>query len=115
MYPPISQAYSRTVAERAFVLRAPDAEMPVRVEFGEPQQDVEVVNGFDWRCPVRITIGSEATVRSIVGVDSLQALQLAVDFARSELVLLLEQPGATLLYLGEPLNASHPDWPRNIL
>jgi hypothetical protein len=82
----------------------------VRVEFGEPIQDVTVINGTDWRCPLRLTVGTEVTVRSIIGIDSLQALRLAIELARVELELIATQAGAVLFYLGEPIDTSQPGW-----
>jgi len=87
----------------------------VRVEFGEPVQDVAVANGMDWRCPMRLTVGSQVTVRSIIGIDSLQALQLAINLARVELEILATCPGTVLLYLDEPFDTTRPDWQRSLV
>jgi len=106
--PPIPRDFTRTIAERVFSFRHRAGERPVRVEFGEPRQDVVVINGTDWRCPLRITIGAESTVRSIIGIDSLQALQLAINLARSELEAMASRPGAALVYLDEEIDTSQP-------
>lgn len=113
--PPTPQHFTRTIAERSFVCRDRAGEKSVRVEFGEPSQDVIVVNGTDWRCPLRITVGSESTVRSIVGIDSLQALQLAMSLARAELETIAVRPGTSLIYLDEEVDTSQPNWPSNLL
>lgn len=102
--------YTRTVAARSFLARCMDDEFAVRVEFGEPIQDVPVIDGTDWRCPLRLTVGTDVTVRSIVGIDSLQALRLAIDLARVELELVATRPGTVLLYLDEPIDTAQPGW-----
>jgi len=113
--PPIPRHYTRTVAERSFTGRDSSEEYGVRVEFGEPVQDVAVANGMDWRCPMRLTVGSQVTVRSIIGIDSLQALQLAINLARVELEILATCPGTVLLYLDEPFDTTRPDWQRSLV
>ncbi len=113
--PPVPRDFTRTIAERLFLLRDRAGDRPVRVEFGEPRQDVVVINGTDWRCPLRITVEAESTVRSIVGIDSLQALQLAINLARSELEAMAERPRTVLVYLDEEVDTSQPDWQRNLL
>jgi hypothetical protein len=113
--PPTPSEFTKMVAERRFVCRNPEGEHSLRVEFGEPTQDVAVVNGSDWRCPMRITLGPESMVRSIVGIDSLQALQLAIDLARAEIEIIATRPDTVLLYLDEPVDTSQPDWQRSIL
>lgn len=107
--------FTRQVAERHFVLRSAEGEHSLRVEFGEPIRDVAVVNGTDWRCPMRITVGEKATIRSIVGIDSLQSLQLAISLARAELEAIASRPGTVLLYLDEPIDTSQPDWQSNLI
>lgn len=113
--PPIPRHYTRTVAERLFTGHDSVGEFGVRVEFGEPVQDVMVANGMDWRCPMRLTVGSQVSTRSIIGIDSLQAFQLAINLARVELELLAAGPGTSLRYLGETIDTSRPDWQRRLL
>lgn len=112
--PPIPHDFTRTIAERSFIFRDEAGEHLVRVEFGEPSQDVVVVNGTDWRCPLRITFGAKSTVRSIIGIDSLQALQLAMNLARVEIKTIASRPGAALVYLDEEIDTSQPDWQSNL-
>jgi hypothetical protein len=113
--PPVPQDFTRTIAERSFVCRDEAGVHPVCVEFGEPRQDVVVVNGNDWRCPLRVTIGADSTVRSLVGIDSLQALQLAINLARAELEAIASRPGTALLYLEQEIDTTQPDWQGNLL
>jgi len=113
--PPTPRHYTKTVAERSFTGRDAGEEFGVRVEFGEPIQDVAVVSGMDWRCPMRLTVGPQVTVCSVIGIDSLQALQLAIDLARVELEILATRPGTVLLYLDERIDTSQPDWQRSLV
>ena len=114
-FPPIPQDFTRTIAERSFVCRDGEGEHTVCIEFGEPSQDVIVMNGTDWRCPLRITVGSESTVRSIVGIDSLQALQLAMSLARAELETFAVRPGTVLIHLDEEVDTAKPNWQNDLL
>lgn len=99
--PPIPKHFTRTIAERLLVCRENGEEHPLRLELGEPVQDVVVINGTDWRCPLRLTLGVQETVRSVSGIDSLQALQLAIAVARMELEAIASRPGVVLVYLDE--------------
>ena len=113
--PPLPSHFTATVAERCFVYRDADGEQPLRVEFGAPQQDAPVVDGTDWRCPVRLTLGAQQTVRSAMGVDSLQALVLAMELARALIGAVARRPHATLRYLDEPVDTAGPDWLRGLI
>lgn len=113
--PPIPRHYTKTVAAKSFFARGKSEEFGVLVEFGEPIQDVPVINGTDWRCPLRLTIGTDVTVRSIIGIDSFQALRLAIDLARVELELIATRPGVVLFYLDEPIDTSKPDCQRALV
>ncbi|MFB7122079.1 DUF6968 family protein [Kitasatospora sp. NPDC056273] len=85
----------RAVASRELVFTAPDGtRVPVLVEVGVPSRDPE---GPDWYCPYRITghPGIADRVTAIFGVDSLQALQLALTCLPDEL-----SDAAGLTFLG---------------
>lgn len=114
-FPPIPGHYTRTVAQRSFVGRGPTGRFDVLVEFGEPLRDVAVVGGFDWRCPMRLTVGPDVTERSIVGIDSLQALQLAMRVARGELELIATRPDTLLTYLDQPVDTSRIGWQETLV
>lgn len=114
-HPPIPRHFTRTIAERQWVCRENGKEQPLCVEWGEPVQDVVVINGMDWRCPLRITLGEQVTLRSVPGIDSLQALQLALQVARTELETLARRPGTLLVYLGEVINTAEPGWRMRLL
>jgi hypothetical protein len=88
----------QVVAERQ--VRA-GAGTPVVIRIGAPHPDPLSTNG-DWRCPYRITgLGDEA-VGAAFGVDSLQALLLAVYRVRLDLAARAESAGVELDWLGLP-------------
>jgi hypothetical protein len=67
------------IAERA--IDADGVTGAVQVRIGRPVADPE----GDWSCPIQVTgIGSDAPL-SVAGVDSLQALTLALDMLRARL------------------------------
>lgn len=112
--PPIPSGFTRTIAERAFTCRERGLETLVHVEFGEPRRDVAVVNGTDWRCPLRLSMGETVALRQAMGVDSLQALQLAFETARAELAAIATRPGVELRYLDEPVDTTRDGWERGL-
>src|SRR5262249_14992522 len=73
---------------------------PVTIDIGRP-----VPHGNDWRCAVRIRgSGSADGTRYVYGVDSLQALMLALYGPR----YFLERSGGTFLWLGAPYELGFP-------
>ena len=63
----------RPIAER--VLSIEGSAETVSVRLGEPQP---FPDGQDWYCPYEVVHGDQKMVRFAAGVDSLQALQLAL-------------------------------------
>lgn len=110
---PMLNDLEKVVAERQFVCQTQKGETGFRLEIGEPTHDVGVANGTDWRCPIRITLGADKKMVNVSGVDSLQALQLALQHARVEVEAIARRPGTTLKFLGENVDAATPDWSRN--
>lgn len=108
--PAIPTHYTKTIAKRSFTVRCPAGHFDVLVELGEPAHDVPVIDGCDWRCPMRLTVGSDVTERSIMGVDSLQALTLAMGVARTELEIIATRPDTVLCYLDEPIDTARTGW-----
>ncbi|MFF3069456.1 DUF6968 family protein [Kitasatospora sp. NPDC057904] len=85
----------QVIARRELVFTAPDGtQAPVLVAVGAPCRDPE---GPDWYCPYRITghPGVADRVTAIFGVDSVQALQLALARLPDEL-----SDAAGLTFLG---------------
>ncbi|MEV7359393.1 hypothetical protein [Kitasatospora sp. NPDC091276] len=94
----------QVIANRELAFAAPDGtQSPVLLEIGLPRRDPE---GPDWYCPYRITghPGVVDRVTAIFGVDSLQALQLALTRLPGELRELSElsesNDAAGLTFLG---------------
>jgi hypothetical protein len=69
--------------------------VPAQVQIGKPFREDE----GSWACPLLITTVDEK-IRLMRGVDSMQALCLAVQFARQMLQLVLDR-GGRLLYADE--------------
>ena len=67
------------VAERTEAFGAGAAVREVTVRIGRPRRDPDPPG--DWRCPVRLIGGDHDAVRWVHGVDSLQALALALRLA----------------------------------
>lgn len=76
---PISNIFSTLIASREFELFNCTSTEKVTVEIGTPVNDVETVSGYDWRCPIKIIIGSEIINDRACGVDSFQALSIAMN------------------------------------
>jgi hypothetical protein len=73
--PTLAEGPFRVVAEREFPLRGP-AERVVSVRIGVPEPDAQHPGTF--RCPFQVTGLSDDSVQHAYGVDSFQALNLAL-------------------------------------
>lgn len=76
------------VAERKYDWRRGDDAGSLTVRIGSPQRDP--LPGGDWLCPVQFSgaptgCGISMGVRPVYGLDSLQALTLALGYVQSEL------------------------------
>lgn len=90
------------VAQREFELRSDDGSVSVIVSFGRPAPIPENTNG-DWYCPWRIE-GPKGTRELFAGgVDSLQALLLAISMVRSELKFVIAPNGGLTWLNGSDL------------
>jgi hypothetical protein len=99
---PFSQTFTRTIAERRLILVEGNRRRRVRIQVGEPIQDVETVRGTDWRCPVRITGLSTGRVPPGIGVDSFQALVHALASVEAHVYAAQAEAPITLSWLGTP-------------
>jgi hypothetical protein len=97
----IPQTFTERIAVRDFEVVRAGIISALRVELGHPVQDIETVTGFDWRCPVRFLDSDGQKVRSICGIDSLQALKLACHFIQIELEKKVGIDKVELRYLGD--------------
>ena|GEM_PF-1950897 len=112
--PSIPSGFSRAICTRDFLLRSDPISKPLRVEIGEPLQDVVTVDGMDWRCPVRIIVAGNETIYSCFGVDSLQSVLVAIGCIRSQLENIAEQHPGDLLFLQHEVDTKSPGWSENI-
>jgi hypothetical protein len=85
-----------TIAERAFEMVEEGERVELRLRLGTPQQTTD----RDFKCPVQICGMHNDRVFEIVGLDSLQALQLALKFAATLLHAKQEQ-GSQITWLNE--------------
>jgi hypothetical protein len=99
---PLSQAFTRTVAERNLILVEGNRRRRVTIQVGEPIQNVDTVRGVDWRCPVRITGLSAGRVPPGIGVDSFQALVHALLSVEAHVYAAETDAPVTLWWLGTP-------------
>ena len=104
--PPVPTYFTRTIAARDLTVLRQDQATPLRLEIGEPVQDVETVGGMDWRCPVRWTEGDATKVHSLYGVDSMQALQQAMQWIAYALAELDASEGVSLRFLDWPFDVA---------
>ncbi|GIJ42583.1 DUF6968 family protein [Micromonospora andamanensis] len=89
------------VAERRIAAVTPDdVTSEVVVRFGRPHPDP--LPGGDWRCPFQIEGLADGAVDAAYGVDSLQALLLAVYSVRLLLTEHAERTSARLDWLDQP-------------
>ena len=98
--PPIPTAFTSAVASREFVVLIDEVSTSVLFEVGIPTQDVATVEGFDWRCPIRIMEGDLLRERQAFGVDSFQALQLGLRIVEDEATLMSSAEDSTVLLFG---------------
>lgn len=86
------------VAERELIGEtAVRGRFPVRIRIGKPYP----ANDLDWACPVKVE-GMEWPFPDMHGVDSLQALTLALYLARQSLEDFLQKGGSLFWPEGEP-------------
>ena len=100
--PSIPTTFTPPIAARAMTVIRHGRADPLQVEIGQPVQDVETVIGTDWRCPVRLRQGDMTTVHNACGIDSFQALQLALETVRIQLEELAGEEGVSLQFLDCP-------------
>src|SRR5216684_667525 len=94
------------VGSRALSYQCADgSRLQVTVELGTPAQDPDD-RSRDWGCPFRITGFGEPIVHTIVGVDAMQALILALHLLPTELEALAREDGGRFLD-GSDLDLDH--------
>jgi hypothetical protein len=95
------------IAERDLTLDLGDLSRPAKLRVGQPVRSPE---GIPWFCPVMFD-GLRPTDKlyTVAGEDSLQALVLALDFARKMLPHLAAQEGGKLIWLSDDLDLISPE------
>ncbi|MBD6620825.1 hypothetical protein FNW02_35010 [Komarekiella sp. 'clone 1'] len=91
---PIPTDFTSIVASREFEIIQSGVLNKLIVQVGMPIQDVETVDGYDWRCPVRIIDGDTIRERRACGVDSFQALHLAMQLIQDEVNQIAAEEGS---------------------
>lgn len=99
---PIPTDFTSLAARREFTVVRSGIAGKLIVEIGIPIQDVETVSGYDWRCPVRIIDGDTIRERRACGVDSFQALRLAMQLVQAEVAQLAAEDGCQVELFGAP-------------
>jgi hypothetical protein len=96
------ETLGEVIAERDFVLRrASGRNAKVRVRFGKPVLDSGASRGDPWWCPVEVRGAGLDSFRPVAGLDSLQALILALDLVSRTLPQEAERRGFRLDWLGD--------------
>ena len=62
-------------------------------------------HGTDWECTYEILFPEERLSHTSHGVDSMQALQLAISTLDAELRARVKKLSGTMLFLGEPISS----------
>jgi hypothetical protein len=92
----------RVIARRVLEARKPEMIRRVTVSIGAPRRHPK----GDWECPYRIEGLGESKVSASGGVDSLQALILAIEGIR----VTLERTGDRFVWLDEAFGAGIPSY-----
>lgn len=86
-------------ATRELSLRAAQAEDSVVVEFGVPVRAPQPDEYDPWWCPVRISGWGTPRLQFVAGEDSLQAVMLALQFAKARLASLATEVGGEVFWI----------------
>jgi hypothetical protein len=103
----ISRSLADVIADRTLELHAPDGPALVRAEIGRPVPDRP--DGL-WVCGLRVRSPGRTLERLAVGGDALDALRVAFQMVRQELLDDLPRlHGTELLWQGQPAAAALPN------
>ncbi len=88
------------IAERELALHTSHGTASVRVQFGRPVRDG---SAGPWGCPIRVTAPGRVLERVAYAPDAVEALLLALQMARVEVLCDLPRAtGGRLTWLGQP-------------
>lgn len=91
-----------TIAERSLVIDCGDRKLEASVRLGCPVLDA---SGENWMCPYEVKVENESKSFRIHGIDSMQALVLAMKTLDVEIEVIAKKLGGTPQWLGEPFNS----------
>ncbi len=90
------------IADRQLMLRKDGGHVDVTVKIGKPELDA---SGENWMCRYEIWFGGSCTSMAMHGVDSMQALQLAIATLDVELEVGARKYAGTLYHYDEPFTS----------
>jgi hypothetical protein len=100
MWKPV--AIGDVIAEREFVLTRPSGRKTrIQVRFGKPIRGKGASRGDPWWCPVEVEGAGLESFRPVAGIDSLQALILALELASRVLPDEVERAGFSIEWFGD--------------
>jgi hypothetical protein len=95
------------VAERKLTFQSDDLQKSVTLVVGQPVRSDIADESDPWWCPIQLR-GLDDRVHSIAGEDSLQALVLALEFARTLLTTTAKDDGGTVSWEQDDLDCVTP-------
>jgi len=95
------------VAERKLTFQSDDLQKSVTLVVGQPIRSDIADESASWWCPIQLR-GLDDRVHSIAGEDSLQALVLALEFARTLLKNTAKDDGGTVSWEQDDLDCVTP-------
>jgi len=93
------------IAERQATFELDHRSHVVYLRFGKPVYPPNPAEGDPWWCPLQVEGLGSGEIRPIAGEDSLQALLLALRFARDHLQAEAERLGGRVYWITEDLDA----------
>lgn len=105
------KGFSKTIVKRVYQVGSGGKQQDIVLEVGRPVQDVITVDETDWRCPIKLTFGKRVIENQAIGVDSFQALQLAIDqLVEIELKAISRETGEDITFFGEKVAGIKNRW-----
>jgi len=99
------EALGEVIAERQATFELDHRSHVVYLRFGKPVYPPNPAEGDPWWCPLQVEGLGSGEIRPIAGEDSLQALLLALRFARDHLQAEAERLGGRVYWITEDLDA----------
>ncbi len=90
------------IAERNLIIDRDDAKLGVSIRLGRPVPDE---SGENWMCPYEVRVQDECKSFRMHGIDSMQALVLAMKTLDVEIEAMAKKLGGKPRWLGEPFSS----------